>query len=190
MPAGSQIVPSAPNLGTRAEDTPPSRRESGCLRLYPWVTGHPDIDRCECRVGRPKRYLVISVALVEGRACFRVRRRSTRTSTDGPPGSSVNPLRLPASDHGLRDRCRHFHESDYAPCVRATFRVCPSEGASFELQKLKGGTFGSPSSLHLDDIHSAHSSLLFLVERNGSPGFSDGSQAQQEGGPCGSGTCG
>src|ERR1017187_6980039 len=38
-----------------------------------------------------ERYLVISVALVAVRACFRVRRRSTRTSTDGPPGSSVNP---------------------------------------------------------------------------------------------------
>lgn len=31
------------------------------------------------------RYLVISVALVAIRACFRVRCRSTRTSTDGPP---------------------------------------------------------------------------------------------------------
>ena len=31
-----------------------------------------------------ERYLVISVALVAVRACFRVRRRSTRTSTDGP----------------------------------------------------------------------------------------------------------
>src|ERR1039458_8683521 len=40
-----------------------------------------------------ERYLVISVALVAVRACFRVRRRSTRTSTDGPPGSSVNPSR-------------------------------------------------------------------------------------------------
>jgi hypothetical protein len=40
-----------------------------------------------------ERYLVISVALVAVRACFRVRRRSTRTSTDGPPGSSVNPCR-------------------------------------------------------------------------------------------------
>src|ERR1017187_1367722 len=40
-----------------------------------------------------ERYLVISVALLAVRACFRVRRRSTRTSTDGPPGSSVNPSR-------------------------------------------------------------------------------------------------
>jgi hypothetical protein len=32
-----------------------------------------------------ERYLVISVALVAVRACFRVRRRSTRTRTDGPP---------------------------------------------------------------------------------------------------------
>src|ERR1022692_3321565 len=41
-----------------------------------------------------ERYLVISVALVAVRACFRVRRRSIRTSTDGPPGSSVSPWRL------------------------------------------------------------------------------------------------
>src|ERR1019366_1055972 len=40
-----------------------------------------------------ERYFVLSVALVAVRACFRVRRRSTRTSTDGPPGSSVNPSR-------------------------------------------------------------------------------------------------
>ena len=45
-----------------------------------------------------KRYLVISVALVAVRACFRVRRGSTRTSTDGPPGSSVNPSRLYVTD--------------------------------------------------------------------------------------------
>src|SRR5450759_3362476 len=46
------------------------------------------------RRARPARYLVISVALVAVRACFRVRRRSTRTSTDGPAGSSVNPWQL------------------------------------------------------------------------------------------------
>ena len=37
------------------------------------------------RRARPARYLMISVALVAVRACFRVRRRSTRTSTDGGP---------------------------------------------------------------------------------------------------------
>src|ERR1035437_4571584 len=36
------------------------------------------------RRARPARYLVISVALVAVRTCFRVR-RSTRTSADGPP---------------------------------------------------------------------------------------------------------
>src|ERR1039457_5665036 len=49
-------------------------------------------------VNSVERYLVISVALVAVRACFRVRRRSTTTSTDGPAGSSVNPWRQGRTD--------------------------------------------------------------------------------------------
>ena len=81
---------------------------------------------------------MISVALVAVRACFRVHRRSTRTNTDGPPGSSVNPWRLLAGIHGeerwynelgLEESC----EGDFATAtstkhcgVREDLNVVPS----------------------------------------------------------------
>jgi len=78
-----------------------------------------------------ERYLVISVALVAVRACFRVRRRSTRTSTDGPPGSSVNPSRLGrtySSERRIRDHPPGTVRDD--PTGPSGSRQVPSASAS------------------------------------------------------------
>src|ERR1039457_3816300 len=83
----------APNpwpIGLR-EPNPAGVRETRAVAV---MVGHSEEVGSGYGNAGGERYLVISVALVVVRACFRVRRRSTRTSTDGPPRSSVNPSRL------------------------------------------------------------------------------------------------
>ena len=98
-----------------------------------------------------ERYLVISVALVAVRACFRVRRRSTRTSTDGPPGSSVNPWR-PGRIYPAKAPCREnsWLITGWKGCDRQEWSTSPTR-ADFAARIVSVGLIGVlPTAADLD----------------------------------------